>query len=217
MPEHFEDQIEVEEPEKLKQRDIVRDALKTISAHAPQSQELESELVRDVDSSSFRGGQVTWSPKTPIIGEQFLNHRLGHVPKGMILICGTVPLQSWWATVAQRKRWTRERLYFFIQTHGFREGGSGTLLSGNIAVTITLTESVLENDRIIMVTSDEATFYSDGPLKVHITTVDPDDSARFISFDVTVADEGAASKDIEFNWSVLEEVTDDDEFVWQVI
>lgn len=186
-----------------------------ISPSRPQSSGLRDSL-RDIAANSFRGGQITWSPASSFNAEQTIGHKLGRVPVGLFLLGGTAPMGGFWYTKAQKARWTSEKIFLHVATHGLYEAGQDDWTSGT-SFSITLGRSVPLTDYSIHVTSREAAAFDHAPLKVDGTTVDPDDSTRFVGFTVKKADELAPASPIEFAWAVWGALSADDEFVWQVM
>jgi len=183
---------------------------------------LQKEL-RRVDSSRFLGGQVDWSPESVspggVAGEQKIVHSLGKVPSGMFQVSGDVPLR-WWATAAQRDRWTESEVYFMVDTLYHHESGVATMQSAATSSDVTMARQIeLGSGFVSLVVAQTAAIVVQ-PLKLHSWNKNGEgggqDVAPLVAFRVNQSNHAAAEATFSYQWQAWGTIETAHEFKMQV-
>jgi len=188
-----------------------------ISAGVPTTQKMAERLRARLDERAIVPSRfVNWSPVSiGFSGELELEHTLGTVPSGLILIQKTLDLK-WTVPALSLAKWTASSVFIDVEVRHPWELGEVSLANGVAFVNISLVKATrpdtCEMNALLSMQDNQST--DRPPLRVDSTITS---GGFFTGLRVEYGDGGTQAFTTMVEYAVNTDLHTSDKFVWQVI
>jgi len=170
-----------------------------------------------IAASSFKSPIVTWSPPSiGFSGEVALSHKLGRLPKGILLVSQTFPFR-WSVPAAQKAKWSTTAVYIWVPERHIWECGEQAYTSGNTYTTYTLERERPATCDVNAVVSQRDNSATDRPPHKHESNLTNTSGSHVDRIRMAFGDEASKGFNTQAHFVVTTNLHTSDEFSFLIV